>query len=910
MGLPTGTVTFVFTDIEGSTRLWDQHPKAMAEALATHDRILSDITTAAGGYVFSQAGDGWGIAFSSATAAITAALDIRQSLEGALWPDETGPLKARIGMHAGTASERDGDYFGTTVNRAARIAAVANGGQIFTSDTVKTLIADADAPTWQFRDLGEHRLRDLVRPERLWQVDRIGEHVPLAALTEHASKGNLPRRRGSVVGRDAEQAEIVAAIGTTPLITLVGVGGVGKTTLAVAAAATAQDAFSGGGWFVDLTATSDPDLVAGAIAGAVRITPRPDMDDTGSLIDGLLAESRLVVIDNAEHLVEVVADLVDTIVASVPDVCLLVTSREPLGIHGERVLRIGPLEVSPVAGHSPATDLFIERAKAAAPDLDDSAFAVETIAAICARLDGLPLAIELAAAQSEVMTPDEVLHALEGDRFDMHSMSRSTTQRHRSLTDLVAWSYELLEPDHRIVFERMSVFRGGCTREAAIAVCSDSSVTESAVRAAVSNLVRKSMVVTQRTAGTTRLSMLETLRQFSSDRLDKAEDRELVRERHARWYAERSAESRDMSMGPQEAEFLSAAISDLDNIQAASDWACENGQFDLLRDIGAGLPYLVGSRMRPGLTAWIREAIGKIPEDDDARLSYALALVGTTLFGGDIAEASALYADLTSGVTDVDRRSAIQRYVEHVSRFFLGDLEFVLEDGETAIDDLASRGLIREASAVGTDYALTLFYSGDNERASAVAADVLRLATDLGVPSLLAWALYVQGEILGESDPDRAIELLEESIENGVTVGNEFVVGISLTALASIAGRTGKVAYALDAMQRCVRLWRTAGNRPQMWTAVRNLVEILHTIGRDSEALTLHHAVEADAEHAPALFGPFGDHYRSIVSEVQASLEPDMVSQAKRHGSTMNYATTASYAIGVIDDSVQGIESV
>jgi tetratricopeptide (TPR) repeat protein len=326
-----------------------------------------------------------------------------------------------------------------------------------------------------------------------------------------------------------------------------------------------------------------------------------------------------------------------------------------------------------------------------------------------------------------------------------------------------------------------------------------------------------------------------------------------------------------------------------------------------MTDIGASLAYLMGSRTRPNMAVWIADAVERIPPNHNARLEYALALAGASIFSGGITGATEFFASLTSEVADQVRRAHMMSYVMHVSRFFQGDTDFVIHDGPSAMENAKASGLLREAGAIGTDLALALFYNGDTARAKEVAADVLDLANTAGSPSLLAWALYVQGEILGETDPARAIELLDESIDNGLAVGNEFMVGISLTALSSIAGRMGDMPTALDAMHRCIRLWRTAGNRPQMWTAVRNLAEVLHALGDDEAAATLHYAVEADLDHAPALFGPFGDHYRDVIAATEAALDPAAVERAARHGGAFDYPTAAQFALDAIDRAMASL---
>ncbi|MDA2980041.1 MAG: NB-ARC domain-containing protein [Actinomycetota bacterium] len=898
---PSGTVTFLFTDIEGSTRLWDLHPTAMSESLSIHDSLLTNQVESHDGYVFSRAGDGWGVAFASPTSALEAALRIQEEIARQPWPEPIPEIKIRMGLHAGTSTERGGDYFGTSVNRAARVAGVANGGQVFLTDAVHMLAKDEAKSGWRFRDLGEHRLRDLTRPERIWQLDDEQAPVPLATLTRRTTVGNLPRQRTSIIGRDAMIAEIALAATDNSLVTLVGVGGVGKTTVAKAVGSELSDDFPGGAWFVDLTTVTDPEEIATAVAAALNVAERPGMSTTESLVDALVTEDRLVILDNAEHQIDGVADLVDALLSGVPNVHLIVTSREPLSLTDEIVHRVGPLGVSHGSGSDAAVELFIARAKAAAPDLPEDEFDIDTVEAICQRLDGLPLAIELAASQSHMMTPHEILIALQADGLSLQSGSRSTTQRHRSLSDLVGWSYELLDPKDQVVFERLSVFRGGCTVDAAVAVCSDDEISERAVRNAVATLARKSMVTPDRSGAATRLTMLETLRTFSHDVGSTRDDREQTLQAHAEWFGQLSEVTRTGMTGPHEAAALAGMVADLDNVQSAMAWSGLNQKFDLMERLATGLPYVMGSKMRPGIREWLTEAIDALPQNHPARTWLALAVAYADLFGGDFEGTHVNFATATSSVEDRTVVEASHSYLQVTGRFFAGDLNYVIQKSEPAMIEAFAVGLVREGGALAADLSLALWFVGQEDEARRIAKDLNNYAAESDNTSANAWSMYLKGELLAEADPSGAVEALEESIELALSVDNEFVVGISLIAMSSIAGRNGDTDTALDGMHRCIRLWRAAGNRPQMWTAVRNLAEILHGLGMDVEALTLNAAVESDSDRAPELIGPYGDHYKKILTDAEAGLTDAEVGEASVSGGGMTYAQAAELALQSIE---------
>ncbi|HSJ71617.1 MAG TPA: adenylate/guanylate cyclase domain-containing protein [Acidimicrobiia bacterium] len=901
---PTGTITFLFTDMEGSTRLWDEFPDVMSAVIARHDELLGHTAADHGGYVFSRAGDGWGVAFGSSSEAVEAALDIQRRITDEPWPEPIDRIRLRMGLHAGTANERDGDFFGTAVNRAARVSAAAQGGQVFITDAVRALIVDQRAGAWQLRDLGEHRLRDLSRPERLWQIDIEGSDAPSAEVVARSLVGNLPKQGAAILGRDDDIAAISSRLSEAPVVTLVGVGGVGKTTLAIEVARGLGNHATGGTWFVDLTTVDDPREVPSWILATLGSPTRREMSDLESLVDTLATDEHILVVDNAEHLIDAVAGVVDEIARRVPRARILVTSREPLSIDAEVVHRVRPLTTTAGADRSPAASLFIERALIAAPDLTSAEIPLDVVTSICERLDGLPLAIELAAAHAETMTPSEILHALESDRLAMRSESRSVTQRHRSLEDLVAWSYERLDPTAQRVFERLSVFVGGCTADAAESVCGDDTIGASDVREALRTLVRKSMVTTDRSAGTTRFTTLETLRTYAQHRCSERPEAADVEERHARWYAEFSERLRSGLASPAAPRWLSAASVEFDNLERAARWACDHDAFDVLGTVGASLPNLFETRVPPGADAWIDLALASLPPDHLARLDYGYAAAYLTLFRGDLRGWRSAYENAVTDVPSTHRGRLIPQVFRLISAFFVGDMEMVIRDSPEVIAAAHALEDQRTAGALTGDLGLALLFTGERDRAWEIAEELQARMEESGVPTGLAWSLYLMGELASGSDPVAAMEYLEESVEYALSVDNQFVAGISLIALASTAGRHGDHRSAIDAMYRCVRVYQGTGNRPQFWTAIRNLVEILHRLGHDRDAFTLHLATEAAADQAPELFGPYGDLYRETVAEVREALPEAERSAAAHRARRLGYHETTAYAFELLKDDL------
>ena len=604
---PSGTVTFLFTDIEGSTRLWDSFPTEMSVAQAAHDELLRSSIAAHEGYVFSHAGDGVGASFSSPALALATAIDVQRSLASTTWPEPIDGVRVRMGMHTGTAEERDGDYFGTSVNRAARVAAAAHGGQVVVTDAVRLLVSDGDTSGLDFYDLGDHRLRDLTRPERLWQLRHPDLPDTSVELRTATTRTNIGPTRSVLLGRGQDIDRVCELVDDSRLVTLLGVGGVGKTKLARAVARQLISQYDGGAWFVDLAAVTEPSAVPAAIATTLGITERPGLTVMGSLLDALDTGRRLVIFDNAEHVVDATAEVTDAILSRPSQCALIVTSREPLEIEGERLHRVEPLNTGDTA-----VDLFRARARRVDPDLDLSDD--EKIRDICRRLDGLPLAIELAAAQCDLMSVDEILQRLDTRSLSMRQSRRGTAARHASLDDTVRWSYEGLTADEQRLFDRLSVFAGGATLDAVRGICADDRLGEDAIADGLRTLVRKSMVVSAR-GRATRFSQLETLRAFAAARLAERGETDTLHSRHATWFAERSLDTSIGVNGPDEGAHIGSWLESFDDMRSAFQWATDHDSYEVVANLGLALPHLMAGKLRPELVEWAATARVLLPAD-------------------------------------------------------------------------------------------------------------------------------------------------------------------------------------------------------------------------------------------------------------------------------------------------------
>ena len=512
---PTGTVTFLFTDLETSTRLWEEQPQAMQDALARHDEILRDAIDSHSGYVVKTRGDGFHAAFPTARSALDAALCAQLALTAEPWPS-TGPLKVRVGIHTGEAELRDGDYYGTALNRAARIMSVGHGDQILVSRATEELVHDALPDGCELVSLGEHRLRDLGRPETLLQLTHPGlpRSFPPPRSVD-AFPGNLPPQLTSFVGRADEMERVATTLGEARLVTLTGVGGVGKTRLVLQVAGEVLPDFRHGAWFCALGSGADPDALIQVVAAALNVQPHPTTPLDQRVLDTFREREALVVLDNCEHLLDAASDFTDALLRECPRVRVIATSREPLDLDGERVVRVRSLTVPDAGSESTeAVQLFVERARTVDADYD-AGRDLRAVGEICRRLDGIPLAIELAAARVVAMTPSEIADLLD-ERFRLLTGGRrSSVERHQTLRATVDWSYSLLSPTERAVFDRLGVFPGSFNDAAARAVAGGQGVEDWDVRDALTGLVSKSMVNTTSDAGTTRYALLETMRQYA-----------------------------------------------------------------------------------------------------------------------------------------------------------------------------------------------------------------------------------------------------------------------------------------------------------------------------------------------------------------------------------------------------------
>ncbi|MGH8946795.1 MAG: adenylate/guanylate cyclase domain-containing protein [Acidimicrobiia bacterium] len=591
-----GAVTFLFTDIEGSTRLWDRHPEAMRQALAAHDELVRKGVESQGGRIFKHTGDGVAAAFASAADALKASVEIQRRMTETAHPD-IGVLTLRMAVHTGEAEERDGDYFGPPLNRTARLLSVAHGGQILVGHVTEQLAVGSLGEGVSLADLGEHRLQDLARVERIFQLKvagLAGDFPPLR--TPDIVPNNLPTLATSFVGRAQELAEVEKLIRGARLVTVTGVGGAGKTRLALQVAAELGNEFRGGIWLIELASITDPELIDAGAGDALGVGQQSGRSIREAIIDYLAEQEALLIVDNCEHLIHGAAEFIAEVMARAPGCRVIATSRELLGVGGEVAYGLRSLEL-PRRDESPplselarydAVKLFLERAQAGLPNFRLTTQAAPAVTEICRRLDGMPLALELAAARLRSFSPQQIADHLDQRFRLLTGGSRTALPRQQTLSAAIDWSYRLLTEPERLLFDRLSVFHGGCTLDVVSEVCTDDHLDAFTVLELLPSLVDKSLVAVDTEGTEARYRLLETLRQFARDRLDETGTADEFRRRHARFFRDLAIEAGQHIRGPDETSWWARIDTELDNLRQAMTWAMEAGEPELALETAGG----------------------------------------------------------------------------------------------------------------------------------------------------------------------------------------------------------------------------------------------------------------------------------------------------------------------------------
>ena len=776
--LPTGTVTFMFTDIEESTHLWDAHPQRMDEALRRHDELLRHAIDDAGGRVFATGGDGFGVVFPSAADAVNAALDVQRAMLAQRWPDSV-ELRVRIGLHAGEAIERDGDYFGPPVNRAARLMGAAHGGQT----VVSALVADVlnETSPVGLVDLGRVYLKGLVEPVHVFGV--VAPDVPWVDLplkSAVSTTGNLARLRTETVGDLAEPHRQVGGANSPWIVTFTGSGGVGKTRAAIVIGWRVANEFVDGVWFVDLAAIADAASVPSVVAATLGVARQPGLTLDESIVEWCTDRAVLLIFDNCEHVFDAVAGLVSRITAECPTVSILATSREPLGVRGEQVVRIPSLD------RSDAVRLFVLRATAADNSFDWPRTDHDAIAAICDRLDGIPLAIELAAARTTSLTPTEILDRLD-DRFRLlRSSGRRGPERHQTLRATVSWSYQLLSDLERTFFDRLSVFSGEFDLAAAEAIAAGGEVDRDDVIDLLGELVSKSMITADRTKRETRYRLLETLRQYGEEQLDASGSIASVRDRHLAHYTVLAEQLFALWESPEQLVARERYRQEWDNFRAAHAWSCSTLDVQRSQTLVLNTAAYAQLVLRNEHAEWSTRTLALVSAPDGLTSRVLGNASGWALVAGRLDDCCEL-ARRGLELAEESNGRGMCRGMLMYGLVLSGRSEqapSVMSDVQDTIDGDA-RPFVRW-------FAARALWDVNSDQPSGPAAleQFVSISEQIGGPLYLFNARYAQGQqaLFADAavDVERAIEFLDEAVDTAGQVGERRIMTytLSLKALA------------------------------------------------------------------------------------------------------------------------------
>jgi predicted ATPase/class 3 adenylate cyclase/DNA-binding CsgD family transcriptional regulator len=832
--LPTGTVTLLLADVEGSTRLWETQSDSMTAALEQLNHTVDDLVAAHGGVrpVEQGEGDSFVVGFARASDAVACALQLQLAA--------LSPIRIRIGLHTGEIQLRDaGNYAGPTINRTARLRDLAHGGQTVLSGATEAMVVDRlPADAW-LADLGVHSLRDLPRPERVVQLNHPelrNDFPPLRTANDTVSS-HLPVQLTSFVGRGSQISDIGQILKENRLVTLTGAGGVGKTRLAVQVAGQVADEFAGGAWFVDLAPVTNPLLVPVVLARTLGLADQPGRSTIETISKFVRNRTMLLVLDNCEHLLDASADLVMALLDAGPDLTVLASSREPIGIAGELTWRVPSLSV-----HGEAVELFVDRARRARPDFRLTEDNSSAIGEICRRLDGMPLAIELAAARTRTLSLTQIVDSLHHNFRLLAGGARNAVRRQQTLRASIDWSHAMLTAPERILFRRVAVFMGGFDLDAADAVGADADVEHFQLIDLLGLLVDKSLVVAEEADRVMRYRLLETVRQYGLEKLTESAEAEAVRTRHRDHYTAAAVTLAAHGLG-DEAPLVPWAESEIDNLRAAHAWSCDAGEFEPALQLVSALQrlWLTHARFREGVAGF--DAIF-----GDER--YRDADVAAGVWVRAVADAGLLAVWFSHPFS-------LQRAGEALAAARqLGDQALVVQS-------LGTCGML-----AFNDHELAQRYFVE-------AADLARASGDLAALSQLRAYQSFVGAVAG--DPIAAQAAGEEGRDLADTLGDSFMSRYSRTFLCTALATRGNLAEGLAVSRSLVEEARAAGDRPM---EAFGLMTLAHSMSFTGDATAARAAAEAALEIGAALGGFHEDN--AYVALANAALAGGDVAAAKQ----------------------------
>ncbi len=913
--MPAGTVTFLLTDIEGSTRLWETVPGAMEAALDRHNRLLTSVIEDHGGVVVTSRGEGdsFFAVFGSAVAAVQAAGTCQLALAAADWP-EGAVLRVRMGLHTGEARPPgSGHVDHGPINRCARVKAAAHGGQVLVTQATRDLVEGRLGGDLALKRLGEFRLRDLAQPELIYQLTH--PHLPTdfpPLKTIHA--GNIPLRATSFVGRADELHAVAQALAQSRLVTLTGVGGVGKTRLSIEVAGQAVGEYPDGCWFCDLAPARDGDTVVRIIAASVGAALRPGLSIAASITEHCQARQMLVVLDNCEQVLDSAAQIAGALLQECPGVRVLATSRQALDVDGEQVFPVGTLTVpqpgttAELISMSEAVRLFADRAAAARRGFQLDAGGAQAAAEITRRLDGIPLAIELAAARAAVL-PVPRIAALLDERFELLTGGRrSAPERHQTLRATIDWSYSLLTGDEQRVFDCLAVFTGSFDLDAVAAVTGAAPGAWDVINT-LAALVSKSMVVPDQSRGAeARYRLLETLRQYALERLRQRGELDQVQRRHAQHFAAFAQQAGTALLGPGELTWRPRLFAEQDNLRAAVQWAlgsdsADDGESALV--IAASLAAYASFDTTGGLASLVVQAVERARASSPERRIVILGAAAFHAFQvrGDVQLSEQLARDaLRDGVTP--ETPGTQAYAALIlSQTFTGRLpeaqatlrEALRATAQAGVDDRPRAWMLQTSAAVRA-------IMGDIEDARESADGAVALARRIGSPSELAAALWTASLTRVRDEPDEALAFADESIALTRAGASGSVLGHLLPIRAQLRAANGDAAGAIRDLREALTYTLDTGDKVMLMVAFDRGISVFHSLGLAEPAAVLAGVVlrgplavlsilpQAERDDRALLL----DHVRELIGG--ATYE-----RALMQGAAMGDGEAAAYALEQLD---------
>ena len=918
-----GTITFLFTDIEGSTRLAQQHGGLWESLQDRHHALLQAAMEARGGHVFQIIGDAFCVAFDAALDGIAAALEAQRRLAAEPWGE--APIKVRMGLHTGPA-ERGGDrYRGyLTLARVQRVMSAAHGGQILASNATASLLGDLPAEGVALRDMREHHLKGFAEPERLWQViapDLPQDFPPLPTLKRPSN--NLPIQPTNFIGREREMADVAALLKTARLVTLTGSGGTGKTRLSLQVAEHVEDNFKDGVWWTELAPILDPELVPASIAAALGIQEEPGRPALAGLTDWLRDKQLLLVLDNCEHLVRACAQTAEAIMRTSPQARLVATSREPLGIAGETTFRVPSMQVPPAVQGAmpdqitefPSVRLFVDRASQASTSFRLTDKNAAAVAQICARLDGIPLAIELAAARVSAIAPDQIAARLD-DRFRLLTRgSRASLARHETLRAMIDWSYDLLTEPERALLGMASVFAGGWTLEAAERVCVFDE-PEADVLELLSNLVDKSLVNMEETEEGARYSMLETTRQYAQEKLKVAGQEQRLRDRHLAHFLSLAETAEGFLRSEPQVVWLSRLERELNNLRLALEWSQTSGQAEvglrlatalhwfwnlrsLIREghewLARTLQFAESGDLSPGLrgralyrVAHLAHYLGEPLAQRKAMLEESVALnrelndlegcghslVMLAWLISDEGEALALYEE----ALQYARRST-NGWLVPSTLLNMADLMIDLGRDEQALGylDECIPEFRRYGDRRGTAWSLLLLANvkvrrGDHDGASALFDESTHLFGELRFLNGVRLVVFARANMeLRQREYQQAAMLFEENLSLARNLGLRNAIAMGVFHLGHVLARLGDNERAAALMRESIVLFKESGLTSQIPLSLQGLAQVLVARGDPARAARLIGAAQAQTDALGPPLNPSGIDFRAEALEAARS---------------------------------------